>query len=78
MTHPNPKFEDLDPATRALMAAINEIQNAMSEARKPVLKSLRQLSRDLREHATKYAFDDGDLCADLRQAANYLEAMANG
>lgn len=76
--NPNPKFEALDPMTRALMAAIAEITDAMANNRKPVLKSLKQLAGDLREHANRYAFDDGNLCADLKQAANYLEAMANG
>jgi hypothetical protein len=42
------------------------------------LKSLQQLAADLHEHAYKYAFTDGQLVADLRQAANYLEAIANG
>lgn len=42
------------------------------------LKTLRQLANDLHQHAYRYAFDDGQLCADLRQAANYLEAIANG
>ena len=40
------------------------------------LKSLLTLAGDLREHANAYAFDDGQLAADLRQAANYLEAVA--
>lgn len=58
------------------MAAINEIEAVMRENRQPKLKSLLGLARDLREHANRYAFDDGALYADLRQAANYLEAMA--
>jgi hypothetical protein len=48
---------------------------------KPVdrqLKDLKRLAADLREHAYKYLLDDGQLCADLHQAANYLEAVANG
>jgi hypothetical protein len=48
---------------------------------KPVnrqLKDLKHLANDLREHAYKYLLDDGQLCADLHQAANYLEAVANG
>lgn len=40
------------------------------------LKNLKQLANDLREHAYKYLLDDGQLCADLHQAANYLEAIA--
>lgn len=75
MTHPNPKFEGLDPTTRALFEVINQILNPPE--RTP-LKSLLGLAKDLREHAYKYAFDDGALCRDLYQAANYLEAMANG
>jgi hypothetical protein len=42
------------------------------------LKSLAQLARDLRQHAYNYILDDGQLAADLEQAANYLEAVANG
>lgn len=42
------------------------------------LKDLKRLAADLREHAYKYLLDDGQLCADLHQAANYLEAVANG
>jgi hypothetical protein len=42
------------------------------------LKDLTRLVVDLREHAYKYLLDDGQLCADLHQAANYLEAVANG
>ncbi len=42
------------------------------------LKDLKRLADDLREHAYKYLLDDGQLCADLHQAANYLEAVANG
>lgn len=56
--------------------AINEIESAFKEHRPPRLKSLLGLAHDLREHANRYAFDDGALYADLRQAANYLEAMA--
>jgi hypothetical protein len=41
------------------------------------LKSLTRLTQDLREHAYRYTLDDGQLAADLRQAANYLEAVAN-
>lgn len=41
------------------------------------LKSLVRLAKDLREHAYKYTLEDGQLAADLRQAANYLEAVAN-
>lgn len=40
------------------------------------LKSLARLTADLREHAYKYTMEDGQLAADLRQAANYLEAIA--
>jgi hypothetical protein len=39
-------------------------------------KSLQHLAQDLRDHATTHAFNDGQLCADLKAAANYLEAMA--
>jgi len=42
------------------------------------LKDLKRLAADLREHAYKYLLDDGQLCADLHQAAKYLEAVANG
>lgn len=42
------------------------------------LKDLTRLANDLREHAYKYLLDDGQLCADLHQAANYLEAVAKG
>lgn len=41
------------------------------------LKSLTRLANDLREHAYRYALDNGQLCQDLHQAANYLEAVAN-
>lgn len=41
-------------------------------------KDLKRLANDLREHAYKYLLDDGQLCADLHQAANYLEAVSNG
>jgi hypothetical protein len=41
------------------------------------LKDLKRLANDLREHAYKYLLDDGQLCADLHQAANYLEAVSN-
>ena len=40
------------------------------------LKSLAVLASNLREHAYRYTLDDGQLAADLRQAANYLEAVA--
>ena len=76
MTHPNPKFEGIDPQTRALMWAIDQIINGDKKAEAP-LKSLLQLARDLRRHANNHAFTDGNLYADLKQAANYLEAMAN-
>lgn len=47
--------------------------------REPIpLKSLTRLANDLREHAYRYALDNGQLCQDLHQAANYLEAVANG
>lgn len=39
-------------------------------------KSLGALAHDLRVHANNYTFDDGALCADLRAAANYLEALS--
>lgn len=39
------------------------------------LKNLAELAEALREHAYTYAFHDGRLVADLRQAANYLEAL---
>jgi hypothetical protein len=42
------------------------------------LKNLKRLVADLREHAYNYLLDDGQLSADLHQAANYLEAVANG
>ena len=42
------------------------------------LKDLKRLANDLREHAYNYLLDDGQLAADLHQAANYLEAVANG
>lgn len=42
------------------------------------LKDLKRLVADLREHAYNYLLDDGQLSADLHQAANYLEAVANG
>jgi predicted metal-dependent phosphoesterase TrpH len=76
MTHPNPKFEGIDPQTRALMWAIDQIINGDKKAEAP-LKSLLQLARDLRRHANNYAFENGEMYADLKQAANYLEAMAN-
>lgn len=41
------------------------------------LKNLAQLVGALREHAYRYTFQDGHLVADLRQAANYLEAVSN-
>lgn len=41
------------------------------------LKNLTELVAALREHAYAYAFQDGHLVANLRQAANYLEAVAN-
>jgi len=41
------------------------------------LKSLAHLAEDLREHAYRYTLDDGQLSADLRQAAKYLQAMAD-
>lgn len=40
------------------------------------LKSLKSLVNALRDHAYNYTFTDGSLVADLRQAANYLEAIA--
>ena len=40
-------------------------------------KNLAQLVAALREHAYAYTFHDGRLVANLRQAANYLEAVAN-
>lgn len=51
-------------------------QDAEREASQ--LKSLTQLVLSLRDHAYVYTFTDGQLVADLRQAANYLEAVANG
>lgn len=50
-------------------------QDAEREA--SALKNLTQLVMALRDHAYAYTFHDGRLVADLRQAANYLEAVAN-
>lgn len=48
-----------------------------TEREASALKNLAQLVTALRDHAYAYAFQDGRLVADLRQAANYLEAVAN-
>ena len=42
----------------------------------PEFKSLSQLAHDLGVHAENYLLDDGKLVADLRAAANYLNAFA--
>lgn len=53
--------------------------NAGETPREPIpLKSLTRLANDLREHAYRYALDNGQLCVDLHQAANYLQAIADG
>lgn len=48
-----------------------------TEREASALKTLTQLVTALRDHAYTYTFQDGRLVADLRQAANYLEAVAN-
>jgi hypothetical protein len=54
------------------------MKNDNETPRVPIpLKSLTRLANDLREHAYRYALDNGQLCADLHQAANYLDAVAN-
>ena len=75
--------EPLDPMLKIWAEVINEVTrrpNPKVQDQTPEVihsfKSLKQLAQDLRDHATKHAFNDGQLCADLKAAANYLEAMA--
>jgi hypothetical protein len=75
--------EPLDPMLKIWAEVLNEVTrrpNPKVQDQTPQVihyfKSLQHLAQDLRDHATKHAFDDGQLCADLKAAANYLEAMA--
>jgi hypothetical protein len=76
--------EPLDPMLKIWAEVINEVTrrpNPKVQDQTPEVihyfKSLQHLAQDLRDHANKHAFNDGQLCADLKAAANYLEAMAN-
>jgi len=57
--------------------AMAQLAEALVGTKPPTqFKSLKELAQDLRQHAYNYALDDGQLCADLHAAANYLEALS--
>jgi len=75
--------EPLDPMLRIWVDVLNEVSRRpnptnQDQAAEVIhsFKSLQQLALDLRDHAYRYALQDGQLIADLKAAANYLEAMA--
>ena len=68
----------METSNNHLAAAIVAIAQ-LAEATLPrhqEFKSLKQLAHDLRVHANNYLLGDGQLCADLNAAANYLEALS--